>query len=212
MFCKDSQVGKTRVNKVSEGKKSKKTHVQFKKNNKTGLDKLFLLQNELFKEGLDMDEYVDYITDKINNKKYYYKGLNSDNIDQLKKRYNNLINKDENDFNSRGDDKRLNRERRKKFREKKRTLIYNKKRELIDKLLKNMKSSQSHGITYSPELISNDPEKWRNNKLFLFTGGRYIEIQDTNWVSIYSKLVSPNSFYLFDLHSLSELNKYVIEN
>ena len=80
----DSQVGKTRVNKVREGLKTKKTHVQYKKNNKTGLDKLFLLQNDLLKEGLDMDEYVDYLTDKIDNKKYYYVGLNSDNIDALK--------------------------------------------------------------------------------------------------------------------------------
>ena len=41
MFCSDAQVGRTRVNKVRESLKTKKTHVQFKNDNKTGLDKLF---------------------------------------------------------------------------------------------------------------------------------------------------------------------------
>ena len=31
---------------------------------------------------LDLDEYVDYITDlRLENKKYFYNGLNSDNIE-----------------------------------------------------------------------------------------------------------------------------------
>ena len=84
MFCSNAQMGRTRVNKVREGLKTKKTHVQYKKNNVTGLDKLFLLQNDLFKEGLDLNEYVDYLTDKIEKKKYYYNGLNSENIEKPK--------------------------------------------------------------------------------------------------------------------------------
>ena len=36
------------------------------------------------RKGLDLDEYVDYLTDKIEKKKYFYNGLNSDNIDALK--------------------------------------------------------------------------------------------------------------------------------
>ena len=68
MFCSDAQVGRTRVSKVRESLKTKKTHVQHKKDNRTGLDKVFLLQNELFKEGLDLDEYVDYLQIRLKRK------------------------------------------------------------------------------------------------------------------------------------------------
>lgn len=212
MFCSDSQVGRTRVNKVRESLKTKKTHVQFKNDNKTGLDKLFLLQNELFKEGLDLDEYVDYLTDKIEKKKYYYNGLNSENIDNLKKRYEKLIEKENLRYNKIGDEKALNRKRRKQFREKKKKMVREKKREMIDDLFKNMKSSQSLGILRTTELHSSDPERWNNTKRTMFSGGRYIETPDTKWVDIYSKLSSPYSYHLFDLHSSLDLNKFVFEN
>ena len=65
MYSSHKQVGRSRVNKVREGLKTKKTHVQHKKNKVTGLDKLFLLQNELFKEGLNLNEYVEYLSDKV---------------------------------------------------------------------------------------------------------------------------------------------------
>lgn len=212
MFCRDSQSGRVRVNKVREGLKTKKTHVQNKKDRKTGLDKLFLLQHELFKEGLDLDEYVDYITDKIENKKYYYNGLTSENIDALKKRYSKLIEKENLKYNSLGDKKNINRKRRKQFREKKRNLIIEKKRELIEELYKSLKSSQSLGVLRNTEFLSSDPEKWKSTKLNLFSGGRYIETQDINWVPIYAKLVSQHSHHLFDLHSNYALNDYVFEN
>lgn len=212
MFCSDAQVGRTRVNKVRESLKTKKTHVQHKKDNKTGLDKVFLLQNELFKEGLDLDEYMDYITDKIEKKKYFYNGLNSDNIDALKKRYSKLIEKENTRYNQIGDEKRLNRKRRKQFREKKRNLIREKKQSLIDELYKNMKSSQSLGILRNTELLSNDPDRFNNTKLNMFTGTRYIETQDKKWVDIYAKLSSPYTYHLFDLHSTSSLNQFVFEN
>ena len=212
MFCSDAQVGRTRVNKVRESLKTKKTHVQFKNDNKTGLDKLFLLQNSLFKEGLDLDEYVDYLTDKIEKKKYYYNGLNSENIEKLKERYEKLIEKENLKYNKIGDEKALNRKRRKQFREKKRNMIREKKRELIEDLFKNMKSSQSLGILRSTELHSSGPGRWNNTKRTMFSGGRYIETQDTKWVNIYSKLTSPYSYHLFDPHSSSALNKFVFEN
>lgn len=211
MFCQDQQVGKTRVNKVQEGNRTKKTHVQFKKNNKTGLDKLFLLQNELFKEGLDLDEYVDYVTDKISNGKFYYKGLNSDNVETLKKRYSKMIEKENIRYNKIGDEKKLNRKRRKQFREKKRNMINEKKRELINLLFKHMKSSNSIGVLRSTELHSDDPEKWNNTKKTMFTGGRYIEPHDVKWVEVYNKLTSYRTANLFDLHSLHALNNYVFE-
>lgn len=212
MFCSDSQVGRTRVSKVREGLKTKKTHVQHKKDNRTGLDKVFLLQNELFKEGLDLDEYVDYITDKIENKKYFYNGLNSDNIEALKKRYSKLIEKENTRYNQLGDEKRVNRKRRRQFREKKRALIREKKESLIDELYKNMKSSQSLGILRNTDVLSNDPDRFNNTKLNMFTGTKYIEIQDKKWVGIYAKLSSPHTYHLFDLHSTAALNQYVFEN
>jgi len=212
MFCSDAQVGRTRVNKVRESLKTKKTHVQFKNDNKTGLDKLFLLQNSLFKEGLNLDEYVDYLTDKIEKKKYYYIGLNSENIEKLKERYEKLIEKENLKHNKIGDEKALNRKRRKQFREKKRNMVREKKRELIEDLFKNMKSSQSLGILRSTELHSSDPGRWNNTKRTMFSGGRYIETPDTKWIEIYSKLTSPCSYHLFDLHSSSALNKFVFEN
>ena len=76
MYSSHKQVGRTRVNQVREGLKTKKTHVQHKKSKVTGLDKLFLLQKELFREGLNLNEYVEYLTDKIEKKNYYYRGLN----------------------------------------------------------------------------------------------------------------------------------------
>ena len=212
MFCNDSQAGRSRVSKVREGLKTNKTHVQHKKNKKTGLDKIFLLQNELFKEGLDLDEYVEYLTDKIKKKKYFYNGLNSDNIDALKKRYSKLIEKEQSRYNQIGNEKLLNRKRRKQFREKKRNMIREKKESLINELYKNIKGSQSVGILRNTEFLSSDPDNFNNTKLNLFTGSRYIETQDKKWVEIYAKLSSPYSYHLFDLHSTGALNEYVFEN
>ena len=195
MYSSHNQVGKTRVNKVREGLKSRKTHVQYKKNNKTGLDKLFLLQESLFKEGLDLDEYVDYITDKINKNCYYYRDLNTDKIDMLKKRYSNLIEKENLKYNKIGDEKTLNR-----------------KRELINELFKHMKSSNSIGVLRSTELHSDDPEKWNNTKKTMFSGGRYIETHDKKWVDVYNILVSQSQCHLFNLHSTHEMNRHVFEN
>lgn len=212
MYSSHNQVGKTRVNKVRESLKSRKTHVQYKKSNKTGLDKLFLLQESLFKEGNDLDDYVDYITDKINKNCYYYRDLNTDKIDMLKKRYSNLIEKENLKYNKLGDEKALNRKRRKVFREKKRNMVNNRKRELINELFKHMKSSNSIGVLRSTELHSDDPEKWNNTKKTMFSGGRYIETHDKKWVDVYNVLVSPSQCHLFNVHSTQEMNRHVFEN
>jgi len=212
MYSAHKQVGRTQVNKVRDGLKTKKTHVQHKKNNVTGLDKLFLLQKELFREGIDLNEYVNYLTGKIDKKHYYYRGLNSDNIDVLKKRYGDLIERENMEYNRVGDEKTLNRKRRKQFREKRRTLIYKKRAELIGKLFKNIKGSNSTGVLRNTELLSIDPDRWNDTKKTLFSGGRYLETQDKNWVDIYGLVVSPITAHLFNLHSSHDLNRYVFEN
>ena len=212
MYSSHKQVGRTRVNKVREGLKTKKTHVQHKKSKVTGLDKLFLLQKDLFRDGLNLNEYVEYLTDKIEKKNYYYRGLNSDNIDALKKRYGDLIEKENMEYNRIGDEKALSRKRRKQFREKRGKLVYEKRKELIGELFKTMKSSNSIGVLRSTELLSDDPDKWTETKKTLFSGGRYIETQDKKWNKVYGVIVSPLSCHLFNLHSPEEMNRYVFEN
>ena len=212
MYSSHGQIGRIRVNKVWESLKTKKTHVQHKKNKVTGLDKLFLLQKDLFRDGLNLNEYVEYLTGKINKKHYYYRGLNSDNIDALKKRYGDLIEKENMEYNRIGDEKALSRKRRKQFREKRGKLVYKKRKELIGELFKHMKSTNSIGVLRNTELLSDDPDKWGNTKKTLFSGGRYIETHDAKWVKVYRLIVSPLSCHLFNLHSLQEMNRYVFEN
>jgi hypothetical protein len=212
MYCSDKQFGRTRVNQVLEGLKTKKTHVQHKKTNVTGIDKLFLLQKELFRDGLNLNEYVDYLTDKIQKKNYYYRGLNSDNIDALKKRYGDLIERENMEYNRIGDEKELNRKRRKQFREKKRNMVYEKRKELIRELFKVMKSSNSIGVLRNTALLSDDPDKWNQTKKTLFLGGRHLETQDKEWVYIYKNIVSQLECHLFNLHSHHQLNRHVFEN
>ena len=119
MYQNHTQVGRTRVNKIREGKKnppgSKElykrdglTHVrprssisndipqykvvgQIKKKNVTGMDKLYSLQKDLLMDGLSLEEYKDYVQDKINNGKYYYKNLSVKDVASLNKRYRRLL-------------------------------------------------------------------------------------------------------------------------
>ena len=107
--------GRTRVNKVREGIKNRKPHVQQKKNTVTVMDKLFLLQNELFREGLNLGEYTNYVQEKINEDKYYYKTLSEENVSQLKKRFLRLIQIENNRYNEKGDEKKKKRKQRKIF-------------------------------------------------------------------------------------------------
>ncbi len=212
MYQNHSQVGRTRVNRVRESIKTKKTHVQFKKDKTTGLDKLFKLQEELFKDGLDADEYNDYIVDKIQDKKYYYRGLSEDDIEKLKERYGNMIEKENNKYTVIGKNKEVSRKRRSDFKNKKRSIINEKKRELIDTLLTEMKRANTIGVLRNTDSMSTEPSSWNNTKNFLFGGGRYIESHDKKWVDIYNKLSSNFSPHLFDLHSTSSLNQFVFDH
>ena len=212
MYCNHAQVGRTKVNKVREGIKTRKTHVQNKRTKRTVLDKLFLLQNELFKDGLTQTEYKNHVQEKVNNDKYYYKKISEEDVSKLNERYTLLIKNENNKVNKRGDEVDFSRNKKKKFREKKNTLQMEKKRELINKLFKEIKKSNSNGVSRNPELLSDDPDKWDTTKLLLFTGGRYLEGSDREWCDIYSKVESPNKANMFNLSSYSDLKEYVLEN
>ena len=210
MYCSHSQTGKTRVNIVREGLKTKKTHIQFKKNKKTGLDKLYEIQNDLFKEGLDLNEYENYLQDKINNNKYYYNFLSNDQIDNLKKRYEKLIMKENNKYSEIGEIKKMNRRQRQLFREKRKNMVESKKGEIISLLLNSMRETNGIGILKSNKDINSN--NFNIMKNYLFSGGRYLETQDNDWLKYYSKLVSGNQALLFDLHSKSELYNFIYQN
>lgn len=212
MYNSHSQVGRTRVNRVKESIKTKKTHVQFKKDKTSRLDKLLKLQEELFKEGLDADEYNDYILDKIENKKYYYTGLSEDDIEKLNERYGNMIEKENTRYTVIGNAKRVSRKRRSDFKNQKRTMIESKKRELIENLFKEMRKANTIGVLRNTDSMSSEPKNWNNTKKILFSGGRYIESHDKGWVDVYNKLSTNFSPHLFDLHSTSSLNQYVYES
>mgnify|MGYP006087247447 CR=1 FL=1 len=212
MFNNHSQVGKTRVNKVREGRKNRNTHVQYKKTNTTALDKLFLLHNELCKSGLNPGEYKNYVQEKVNNDKHYYKNISDEDVTKLNNRYKRLFQNNNNKVNKRRDEIDFSRNKKRNFREKKNKLVFEKKRELINGLFKEIKKSNSSGITQNPELLSSNPDSWNTTKLLLFTGGQYLEGTDKNWVQIYQKIESMNTAQMFNLPSDYELRKYVLEN
>lgn len=209
MYYSHSQSGRTRVNRTREGLKTKKTHVQHKSNDLKSIDKLFLHQNELFSSGMDYPEYENYIQGKINNDMFHYKNITEKDVTNLKKRYQNLIKKENDKYSLIGEQKRVSRRQRKIFKEKKSKIIREKKTELIGQLLKEFTRSGSLGVLKNNSHISTDPDNWGNNKLSIFLGGRYLEGHDIKWCNIYSKLVGHNSSLLFDLSSVSELNEYI---
>jgi len=219
MFSSHSQVGKTRVNKVKEGKKrppkSRELHKkdglvqykprssvvvktpeykvigQLKEKNVTDLQKLYELQDRLLQEGYTYSEYENYVQEKINADKYYYKNLSDEKIALLNKRYRRLTQKDTGKFNEREDDRNFKRRQRKLYRSKRKELVDESKRNLINSLFKALSDSKVSGVSKNHDLLSDDPEKWDQTKLCLFLGGRYIESGDRDWVNIYNTLSSP---------------------
>ena len=208
MYHSHSQAGRTRVNKIREGIKRRKTHPQHKENLKS-IDKLYLLQNELFLSGMDLSEYENYIQDKINNDMFHYKHLSEKQVDELKKRYQMLIKKEQDEYSQIGEEKRVNRKQRKLFREKKRKLIHERKSELISDLFKIISKGNFLGVIRNTSHLSTGADDWLKTKLYIFSGGKHTGVGNEEWSNIYSKLSSQNSALLFDQHSISTLNDYV---
>ena len=237
MFASDSQVGKTRVNKIREGNKrppkgrelnkddglvqfKKRSSIPVRKNSYkkvgnvkqhsvTGFQKLLELQDFFIKEGMSFSEYQTYTQEKINNDKYYYVNLNDKQNSELLQRYRRLCQK-KNDKNNAIEEKHnKSKEFRKQHRSKVSDAVREKKREKIDELFKEINRSSSIGVTRSTSILSSDPENWNETKKLLFLGGRYLESHDKKWVDVYNTLESPVRAHLFDLHSNSDLSRFV---
>lgn len=209
-FAVDKHAGSVNVNFLSDSNKN--STLQQKQTKVTGMDKLFQLQKDLFKEGLDPEKYEEYIHDKIKEEKYYYKSLTNDDIEKLVKVYKKRYQTKDNKVNLMLSERKRKRRQKKLFKEKKRVLIEEQKRGVIDALFKELSRSKDIGVGKSTTLHTNDPDKWNTTKKFLFTGGRYFEGSDKEWVDVYRKLVSGNSAHLFDLHSPTELNKRIMSH
>ena len=209
---KDKQSGRTRTSFISDNKKTGKTRVQHKRNGQTsGLDKLYKLQDEFFKDGMSASDYKDYVQDKINNDMYYYKNLSSDDFDKLTKRYSRIVQTKENNLNLTLSERTRKKRQKKLFKEKKSDMICRQKRGMIESVFKHISKSKALGITNSTQFLSSNPDDWNNTKNLLFTGGRYFEKADKEWVTVYQKIVSGNSAHLFDINSSDDLNKYVMD-
>ena len=142
-FANDKQMGRTRVNFVSDSKKNRKTHVQFKQNKMTGFDKLCKLQDELFKEGMSFEEYENYIQDKINDEKYYYKSLSTEEIDKLKKIYRKKLTTKENKLNMTLSERNRKNRQTKLLRKRSVMLYMNKRAGIIDALFKEINKTKA---------------------------------------------------------------------
>tara|TARA_B100002051_G_C16668349_1_gene603075 strand:+ start:204 stop:926 length:723 start_codon:yes stop_codon:yes gene_type:complete len=237
MFASNSQVGRTRVNKIREGNKrppkgreinkgdgfiqlKKRSSNPVKKNSSkkvgnvkqysvTGFQKLLELQDFLIKEGMSFSEYQNYTQEKINNDKYYYVNLNDKQNAELLQRYRRLCQK-KNDRNNAMEEKHnKSKEFRKQHRSKVSDAVREKKREKIDELFKEINRSTSIGVIRNTSILSSDPDRWIETKKLLFLGGRYLETQDKNWCKVYLKIESPVRAHLFDLHNGCDLSRFI---
>ena len=98
----------------------------------------------------------------------------------------------------------MSRKQRILYREKRKNLCYEKRRELISKLINEINKTTVRDLS----ILSSDPDNWKITKKFLFTGGHLTEA-DRDWCKIYQKLVSQNSAHLFDLNSKDDFVNYI---
>ena len=134
MYSNHKQMGRSRVNWNYDSKKTKKTHVQQKKVNETQMDKLYQLQQQFFKEGMNSLEYRNYVQEKINDKMFYYRKLSEEDFSKLQQRYRRLVQEKENKVNELLESRKRNNRRKKLFKEKKKKIIYEQKKKMIGQL------------------------------------------------------------------------------
>ena len=207
------QSGKGSVNKVKDGKRNKRVKTQPKKSSlMTPYEKVRSLQQNLLQEGKSVSQYKDYIQDKINKEKHFYNQLSKDDVDQLNKDYEKLIQKDNNQLNLLEEVRGVKRKQRKNFREQRTGKMNDYKQKLEKVLFKELdKIPPGRGIVKTTHLSTN-PKLWKETSNSLFTGGFYLLDSDRQWTSIYAKLSSMNSSALFDIvYGSEELQKAYLE-
>ena len=200
MYSNHKHFGRICVNWKRESKKTKKTHVQQKKKNVTQMDKLYGLQRQFVKDGMNRPQYKNYIQEKINNDMFYYRNLSEKDVSKLHQRYRRLVQEKNNKVNELLEYRKRNRRQKKLFKEKKKMIIDEQKSKMIEQLLKVMNKG---------DILTSDVEAWTETKKVLFAGG-YIEKGDDKWLEIYRKIVSPVNAHLFNIHSHDALNDYIM--
>ena len=215
-----SQSGRTRVNKVDEGKVFKRRNTQPKKDRSTPLTKLYGVQDELFKEGYTLKEYDNYIQGKINKDMFYYTRVTESDIQKLKERYAKMIKKEDQYYNEFEDTREMKHKQKKLFREKKKNILHEKKQELIHTCIEKFtktSSAQSFNRVMSKLEDSNEYyynlDNWNTTRKMLFgSGGSYLIDTDRTWAKLYDLLVSEPSFKFVGCTNNKELNQFVFEN
>lgn len=201
MYRLNPQSGRTRVHKIREGIKQRRA-IQTsskKKQQLTAYDKVLGLQRGFMIEGMDLSEYKKYTQEKLNQEKFFYQGLTDENVNNLYTAYEKLLKKDDNTYNAREELREMKRKQRKNFRKKRKEVIDPYKQELIISLFNELGKVSGKGVIKSTSHLSTDPNRWKETKNFLFSGGNYIEDSDKKWTSIYGKLTEINSHSLFDI-------------
>lgn len=212
-YMMTKQSGKVGVNKVKDGKRNKRVKTQPKKSSSmTPYEKVRSLQRSLLQEGKSVSQYRDYIQDKINKEKYFYKQLSKNDVDQLYKDYEKLYQKTINQTNLVEGVRGVKRKQRKNFRKQRTEKMNDYKQKGIKVLFKELdKVPPGRGIVKTTHL-STDPKLWKEMSNSLFTGGSYLLDSDKRWTSIYAKLSPMNSSALFDVvYGSEELQKAYIE-
>ena len=209
MYHVNKQGGRTNVNILSDSKKTRKTHVQHKKTTMTGLDKLYELQTEFFKDGMSSTTYKDHIQTGINKEGYYYKNISSDDFDKLTKRYSRMEQTKKNNLTLTLTKREMKNRQKNLFKDKKRVVIEKQKREMIIILFKELSRTTALGVSNDIRNHSTSPDDWNETKKLLFHGGRYFEKQDQGWVKVYRKIVSGSNAHLFGINSHDDFHRYV---
>jgi len=216
MYCSDRNSGRTRVNKFfsNRNNNNKRNNRNNSKNIcklKTSFQKVFELQNELFSEGYTLDDYQEEVQEKIDTKMKYYIGLTNEDVEKLHELFGKKVKREEEIFNLMDDKHNLKKRQSKLFTEKKQRLVYEKRTELIEILLKELNHCNSVGVSRSTGTLSSDPEKWSETKKFLFLGGRYLEGSDKDWCKIYD-LLNSQDHLLFNCKSKKEFHQFIKNN
>ena len=234
MFSVNNQSGRTRVNKIVEGKRRLKNTQSKQKKDKTSFERLLEVQRELFIEGYTLKEYKDYVQQKINKGCFHYQRVTSDEVDGLVKTYEKKIQMENNHYNEMEDNYELCKKRRKTFRRKRSEIILKEKKELQFMLIKELLHCNCCAVKPLKTYLKDDEQnnkkenesitdaqirfiinnfEWKGIKKMLFNrgSGSYLIDKDMKWFKHYQKIESMNRAHIVNRSCNSSMNLYVFE-